>query len=147
MSDPYQVLTIRRQNGGRQIWIKGLRTTFAFFGWDQVYDEWEPNWHLGPNGTRFYYYGARTPRGNAGGQRLRICRSMSKDGHPRGLTNCFRIHSKASNMDLAELAHFAGPQVAWMESKCGKRVEWEDWEAYYQGKARPFHGARFRNVD
>ena len=146
MDERFKVLVVRRETDGNQVWIKGRKETFAFFGWDLIYDEWAPRVHTAPDGSRFSYYGARTPRGGAGGQRLRISRAISKNGHPRGLVNCFRIHSHISNRDLAELAHFAGPQVAWMESKCGRRLDWEEWEAYYQGQTLPFHQPRFQKV-
>ena len=145
-ADEFATLTVRREGNGNQVWIKGLKTTLSFYGWDQIYDPWRSG-H--PSGDGRYYisrYGARSPLGRSGGQRIRICRALRQQGHPKGLTNAFRIHSHISNRDLAELVHFAGPQVGWMESKCGRRLFYEEWEAYYQGLTLPFHRSPRKKV-
>ena len=145
-ADDYQTLVIRREGNGNQVWIKGLKATFSYFGWDRLYDPWESG-RPGPDGqTRVAYYGRSCGSGRSGGQRIRICRGLRQQGHPKGLTNCFRIHSHISNRDLAELAHFAGPEVGWMEAKCGRRLLWDEWEQYYQGQTLPFHRGRPRRV-
>lgn len=135
----YSVLTVRREGDGNQIWIKGPTATLEFYGWTKIYEPWQVKLHDDGHGNKFAYYGRKPVTGRSGGQRLRICRSIRRGGHPARLTNCFRIHSHITNRDLAEMAHFAGPQVGWMESKCGRRLYWDEWEAYYQGQTLPFH--------
>ena len=133
-NDEYSALRIKKDSGGNDVWIKGLRSTFAFYGWDQHYDEMRPDV---PTPSGAYCIGSFTKgaaMGRRGGRRIRICRGLRQQGNPAGLTNCFRIHSHITNADLAELAHFAGPQVGWMESKFGARIPWELWEDLYQGR-------------
>jgi hypothetical protein len=75
----------------------------------------------------------RNGRGHAaGGKRLRISRSSSRQGNPAGLTNQFLVSNSMRLVDLAELAHFTQGDWHWMETFNGDRLSREHWEEIYQ---------------
>lgn len=114
-------------------WINCMRTTADFYGWTAVC----PRWH-GINtqkGERYVMRDTSGGRGNAarGGRRLRICRSASREGWPRGATNCFRVSTRATKKDLAWLAAHTTQPFAWMQAPSGRRLTEPEWLALAVG--------------
>ena len=69
--------------------------------------------------------------------RLRICRSESRMGTPRGMTNAFKVSRSCTLFELAELAHSTNIDWHWMTSFNGQRLSrgyWEDmyWEGVHK---------------
>ena len=128
----FLTLVVRTQSDGNQIWIKGLKQTFEYFGWDKHYDEWQSKGER--EGGRVYFSSRTRPNfGSYGGQPLRVSRSDTTTGHEAGKTNLIRIHSKVTNRDLAELVALAAKPISWMESKNYKRVKRAEWMALHVG--------------
>ena len=107
-----------------------VRETAELFGWDTAFPEWNARFRddYGP-GRRVGRLSMADPRNVSGGRRLRICRSKTKNGHPRGSTHCFRLIGPWSNRHLIALAAAAGERFEWMEGKNHARISREKWLA------------------
>ena len=128
MDQPQYVgLLIHQYASGQTKWIKCLRTTAQYYGWLDAYDvigETAPT----PSGAReFRFLSTSRWRPDLGGRKRRICRAESRQGYPAGKTNSFRISSKVTNADLAELARLTKGEWAWMETTNCVRWDREKW--------------------
>ena len=114
---------------GQYQWLKCLRATADFYGWLDAYEE-DPL-HLGRWTEEGHWYINYPKKVQAwrGGLRLRICRTGSRAGYPRGLTNQFRVSRGTSNATLADLARVTRVPFGWMEDNKGKRRPYERWMA------------------
>ena len=123
----YVGLLIRRYGSGQTVWVKCLRATAQHYGWLDAYDVIGETAST-PSGVREFRYLSRSRwRPDLGGKRRRICRAESRQGNPAGKTNVFRISSKVTNADLAELARLTKGEWAWMETTCGQIWDREKW--------------------
>ena len=129
-TDQFCALAIRRISRGNWVKIMCLKPTADFYGWSAVFPEiidaqsvdYPGNIRPMPIGNG--YRGYR-------GKRLRICRSKTRtQGHPAGLTNCFRVSNNASNMDLYAIAQAVSIDFGWMENKNHQRVKKEHWDSF-----------------
>ena len=112
--------------------MKVLTATAKYYGWSDVFEPWKPKVVSEGIGYTFGYDPGRRGYASAGGHRLVICRDPSRNGNPRGKTNAFRVHSRCSNRDLAELAHFTKGAWNWMEGLYGQRRTKEHWLEMYE---------------
>lgn len=128
----FLTLVLKTEGNGNQVWIKGVKETLEYYGWDKHYDVWLPK---GLREGRRVSFSNRFGRkfGSYGGQSLRVSRSASKQGHEAGKTNVIRIHSHVTNKDLAELVALAAHPISWMENKVYRRVPHDEWMAIYLG--------------
>lgn len=130
-------LTLFRSSNGRARWVRALRATADYYGWTEEFERWVPNGGTEIDGQMFYRMPCRDSRNHAaGGKRIRICRSTSRNGHPHGLTNQFTISNSCKAIDLAELAHFTKGDWKWMSSPSGTRIARDRWEEIYQAGGR-----------
>lgn len=107
-----------------------LKPTADFYGWSAVFPDiidaqsMDYPGNIRPMPIGAGYRGYR-------GIRLRICRSKTTtQGHPAGLTNCFRVSNNASNLDLYAIAQAVSVDYGWMESKSFARVKKEKWDSF-----------------
>lgn len=110
-----------------------LKTTAAFYGWDQEFEPWSPKPHSSDG--KYEYFQRPLPHShlaNKGGRRHFICRSESRQGHPAGMTNAFRLSRNCGLADLAELAHFTTGTWCWITCPWGGRRSRDEWEQIYQ---------------
>ena len=123
-------LAVRRISRGNWVKLMCLRPTADFYGWSSVFPDWidaqftDYPGNIRPMPIGVGYRGYR-------GMRLRICRHKTKrQGHPAGLTNCFRVTNNASNMDLYAIAQAVGIDYGWMEAKNGYRRPKAEWDSF-----------------
>ncbi len=131
MSERFVSLVLRTASNDEDIWIRCLRETAELYGWSEVFEEQIPGRgrQLRPDGTRPIYPSmARRP---IGGKGIRISRSPDKSKLVAGKTNRLRLHSRVTNRDLAELAHFTKGEWYWLETAKNKRVPREEWARIY----------------
>ena len=128
MDQPQYVgLLIKQYATGQTKWIKCLRTTAQHYGWLDAYDVIGETAST-PSGVReFRYMSTSRWRPDMGGRRRRIGRGPRGEGNAAGQTNVFRISSKVTNADLAELARLTKGEWAWMETTCAQRWDREKW--------------------
>jgi len=114
---------------GKRCSLSVMRETAEFFGWDEAFPLFLPLAADQGQGSYQLHWGKNYERfpGRLGGQRLRICRVKRKQGHPAGMTHCFRIQGNVTNRMLQRMAVIAGDKFEWMEKKNGARVDREDW--------------------
>ena len=140
MTNPtdYIKLLIYRETSGRDRYLWAFRATADYYGWTQEFEIWTPKTLYEQGGYKFATAPNRSGRGIAnGGKRIRISRSKSTCGNPRGLTNQFTISNSMRMIDLAELANFTQGDWHWMEDLSGQRVSREHWaEIYRTGNAQ-----------
>ena len=131
----YVKLELFRPEGKDSRWLIALRTTADYYGWTDHFPLWSPPSWTGPDGrTLMFDPGRRGKRYKAGGRRLRICRSESRQGWPRGMTNAFKVSRSCTLFELAELGHHTSIDWQWMESFNGQRLSRGHWEdLYYRG--------------
>ena len=125
-------LVLDRTPGKQGKFLYCLRTTAAFYGWDQAFPAWTPPTVY--TDDRYEY--SRVPLsgshlGHQGGRRHFICRSESRQGQPAGKTNAFRVSRNCGLVDIAELAHFATGPWCWISCQYGGRRSREEWEEIY----------------
>lgn len=127
----YCSLNIRTTDRGECVWVRCLRTTAERFDWLSAFDEQDlfTIRGLDPDAPRRRM--ARRSRIDIGGHGIRICTGGGKTGHPAGNTFRLRCHSRLTNKDLAELAHFTAGDWEWMESMNRDRLTRLEWDAVY----------------
>jgi hypothetical protein len=108
-----------------------LRTTAAYYGWDQAFPTSDVPTDPDKQVRVFQVSNFKQFRPSWHGQKLRICRSHSRDGYPAGKTNQFRVSYSTKWKDLAELAHFTTAEWAWMEDLNRSRTSRDRWEELY----------------
>lgn len=127
--DEYVKLLLYRSPSNRDTWVKCLRATADFYGWTGYWPEWTPPGEVKAGRLYSAYPSKKASLPIRGGTRLRICRSGSKHGHPRGMTNCIRVSNSISNALLTELAASCQQPFSWMEDKAFRRISFDDWMA------------------
>ena len=126
-------LVLRRQKSGAARYLNAWRATADFYGWTEAFDLWAPPVVSSQGGYNFSYMPQRSGRGHErGGKNIRICRSPSRDGNPKGFTNRFTVSKSCTKFELAEIAHFTNVDWYWMESVTGERLSRDRWEAIYE---------------
>lgn len=127
----YCSLNIRTTPKGECIWIRCLRTTAEKFGWLSAFEEQEIGLArmLDPEQPRRRQL--MRHRIDIGGHGIRICTGGGKKGHPAGSTFRLRCHSRVTNRDLAELAHFTAGEWEWLETMNRDRLTRLEWDAVY----------------
>ena len=128
----YVKLELFRPPGGDSRWLIALRTTADYYGWTEYFPVWSPP-VVGTAGgyTLTKDPGRRGRMHKQSGHRLRICRSESRMGQPRGMTNAFKVSRSCTLFELAELAHSTNIEWHWMESFKGQRLSRGHWEDMY----------------
>lgn len=122
----YIQLVIRTTPGGRMVWLKCLKETAAFYGWDKAFPTINQAREAASIGGLFSDPGRRGWK-NGGGEQHRICRSPLRAGLPAGQTNAFRVSLSASNNDLRAIARATTAEWHWMSCKNGGRKTREQW--------------------
>ena len=128
----FSKLVLRTRDDGSRIWLKCLTATADYYGWSDYFEPWSPKVVSEKDGYSFGHDPGRKGYASSGGTRLRICRSRNRGGNPKGKTNCFRVHTRCTNYDLAELAHFTKPEWHWMEGFNGARKSKGQWLEMYE---------------
>lgn len=140
MQQPYDILqlVLREDKNGRRSSVFAWRATCDFYGWSRNFDEWAPKTIGFDGGYELAYFEEGPIRGRTnGGYGLRICRSPNKGGHPRGLTNRFKVSNSCGMFELAKLAYFTDVNWYWMEAPDGSRLTRQRWrDIYVAGLAR-----------
>ena len=132
MTDDHLKLVLWRPQGQTCRYISALRSTADYYGWTKEFEVWRPKLAGYDGRYALHQMPNRQGRGHAvGGKRLRICRSPSRQGHPAGLTNQFKVSNSCRTVDLAELAHFTQGDWHWMEDLSGKRLSRDHWHQLY----------------
>ena len=131
----YVKLLLEREIGQKDKYLIALRTTADYYGWSQAFPIWTPKVVETRDGIQLCRDPGRrgTLLGEAG-TRLRVSRSKSTAGHPRGEVNAFKVSNNCTLWDIAEVAHFTNGDWYWMTSPVGTRIRRENWEARYQSK-------------
>ena len=133
VSDDFVKLLLWRGSGKKDKYLVALRTTANYYGWTKEFETWTPRTLYESGGYEMCVDPGR--KGNlvmASGKRIRICRSPSRQGMPRGLTNQFKVSRNCGLLDLAELAHFTESDWHWMDGPYGERIGRDHWERIYQ---------------
>jgi hypothetical protein len=125
----YVKLLIQRNAVGGDAWLKCLRETAEFYGWLDAYPLWTPPVYVDPHSGRRWVQDSNAVGGHFGGKRLKICRSATRHSTPRGKTNVFRISSRVTKDQLAELAALTKVPFGWMQDKAFRRLSYDDWMA------------------
>lgn len=126
-------LVLRRQKSGAARYLNAWRATADFYGWTEAFDPWTPPVLYSEGGKDFFYAPQRAARGvERGGKNIRISRSSSRQGNPKGLTNRFTVSKSCTQFELSEIAHFTSVDWYWMETVTGERLSRDQWEAIYQ---------------
>lgn len=132
-SDKHIKLVLRTLPSGQVSAIHVKESTAKFFGWDlhfQTYSDWVSD-QIAMGVPMVRQFRKHQPRKIAGTP-LRIGRGKNKRLNEAGLTNSFRINSKVSIGDLAELASFTEVNWEWMERPNGARMSRQWWFDRYQ---------------
>lgn len=128
LKDEYFRLHLGWTKDESPIWISTLRATADHFGWTTAKRyEYKPRpseARLGGFNLKVCTYRTFLP---IGGTRLRICRSPSRAGFPKGLTHSIRVSEHVTNFDLAELAHLTQGNWHWMSDRVGRRLSRDVW--------------------
>ena len=120
-------LGIRATPSGNYIWLKALKATAAFYGWDQVFPTLMELKEQ-TTGTTWQYDVGRRGNKTSGGITYTICRAKTTQGTPKGLTNNFAMSSNAATKDLARVAKATQVDWHWMTTRYGERVPRRTWE-------------------
>ena len=131
----YVKLLLWRAPHKRDKYLIALRATAEFYGWMEAF----PEYTLPPRFQEGGYVYVQCPRRNApyhmqAGMRLRICRSESTAGTPKGLTNQFKVSRNCRLLDIAEVAHFSKGDWHWMTGPYGERIGRDHWERIHQAQ-------------
>lgn len=132
-SDPHVKLVLRPLPSGQLSVINVKKSTADYLGWSlhfQTYSEWVRN-EQGGGRYAVLPYRAHEPRKIAGTP-IRIGRGPDMNRNEPGLTHIFRIGSKVSLRDLAELASFTEVDWHWMERPNRARMSRQWWWDLYQ---------------
>lgn len=132
---PYDMvkLVLRRQKSGAARYLNAWRATADFYGWTEAFDLWTPPIRYSEGGYDFFQMPGRSGRGvERGGKNIRISRSPSRRGNPKGLTNRFTVSNSCTKFELAEIGHFTSVDWYWMESVSGERLSRDKWESIYE---------------
>ena len=120
-------LGIRVTKGKRFIWLSTLKETAAFYGWDKAFPTLQ-ELKQQTAGTPYVHDVGRKGWKNGGGVQLRISRSDSTQGWPKGLTNSFRVSKQATMKDIALIAERTAVDYAWITCLYGGRRPRAWWE-------------------
>lgn len=125
--DKHIKLILRTLPSGQAATVMVKKSTAEFLGWTQHFETY-PQWvrrRIAEGGPGFPAYRKNDPRAQ-GGIPLRLGRGKNPSRNEAGLTHTFRVGSKVSTADLAELAAMTEVPFEWMERRCGTR-ESRDW--------------------
>lgn len=127
MAELWTRLAVRRLAKDRFVSLLVLKTTADFYGWSEFFPTVVDARLLeSPDGGLVLnrYANGRT-RGRY--STVRICRGTSKQGHPRELTNQFRLSKNATMKDYAEVAKGVSREFGWMEDHACRRRSQDEW--------------------
>lgn len=123
-------LAVRKTKRGSWVQLMCLQGTADFYGWSSVFPTVVEAKAVERNGVLFSPTLKSDYRGHRG-RRLRICRSKkSKQGHPAGLTNAFRVTNNATSLDLYAIAQAVSVDYGWMEAEYGYRRSRDEWMSF-----------------
>ena len=140
----YVKLLIERPEKGPDRWLIALRATADYYGWTEKFPRWTPKIAYVSGGSAWYMDpGRRGEMFCESGRRHRICRSPSRAGMPRGMTNQFKVSASCRLFDLAEVAALTKVDWYWMSAPNGERLSREHWLSLYEAGPRKGRGAVF----
>ncbi len=125
-------LVLRTAPNNEDIWIRCLRETAELYGWTDIYEEQVLGKTRRLNDEGRPLIQVTRKRQDIGGIGIRISRHEDKSKLRAGFVNRLRLHSRVTNRDLAELAHFTKADWHWLESKSFKRVTREESAEIYE---------------
>lgn len=125
-TDEFEWYTLRVLPNGRIIWLRCLKETAKFYGWDKAFPTVIATKNEASGGMGFRDPGRRGLKTSAGKLHY-ICRSPKTQGTPKGMTNRFGVSSNATTQDLALIAEKTQVDWYWMTAKYGERRSREKW--------------------
>lgn len=137
MSGTHVRLVLFSHAGGNHSLLTCQRATAEYFGWLKHFETYADLMHREAQAGNGRVRANRIKAVNreGGGDQLFISRSPSKQGNRPRKTHSFRVNSRVSVADLAELAHFTENEWFWMEARNGVRVDRDTWLRVYSGDA------------
>lgn len=127
MAELWTRLAVRRLAKNRFVSLLVLKTTADFYGWSEFFPTVTEARELEADGSGLVFNRCANGRTRGRYSTLRISRSSDKQGHPRALTNQFRVSKNATMKDLAEIAKGVSQDFGWMEDKSCRRRTKEEW--------------------
>ena len=125
-------LVLRTTPKGEHAVVVVKEATAQFFGWtDHFKTQAQVLAEEVASGARQAVYFTGGPGHSRPGVALRIGRGTDPTRNEAGLTHTFRITSRVSQADLAELAYFTQGDWHWMERRCRKRMSRDWWLQRY----------------
>lgn len=118
--DDFTTLGLRVTKSGRFIWLRALKETAAFYGWDKAFPTLIKLKQETTGGGAIMDPGRRVGTFK-GGRRHLICRDKSTAGWSKGLTNAFCVSGDATTRDLMAIAKATEVDWEWMTAKFGER--------------------------
>jgi len=126
-------LILRTLPSGQAATVMVKQATAEHFGWTNHF-ETEAEWtarRVSEGAISGFYYRGRPGR-TVGGTPIRIGTTQhAGPGYEAGAAHQFRIGSKVSIADLAELAHFTDGNWEWMEDRTRRRIPRGAWLQRY----------------
>ena len=126
-SNRWVELAVRRLAKGRYVKLICLKDTADFYGWSEFFPTVTEARELEAEGSGLIFNRCANGRTRARYSTVRICRGMSKQGHPKELTNQFRLSKNATMKDYAEVAKGVSRDFGWMEDHACRRRPKDEW--------------------
>ena len=110
-----------------------MRSTADYYGWSEKF----PRWTIKPTFEKGGYTFGNMPNSSSEmfcskGLHLRICRSPSTQGQPRGATNRFKVSTNATLFDIAEVGALTQVDWNWMTAPNGDRLSRAHWLSIHE---------------
>ena len=127
MAELWTRLAVRRIAKNRFVSLLVLKTTAEFYGWSEFFPTVTEARELEAEGSGLIFNRCANGRTRGRYSTVRICRGMSKQGHPKELTNQFRLSKNATMKDYAEVAKGVSRDFGWMEDHACRRRSKDEW--------------------
>ena len=124
---------LRTLPSGQYCTFRTRHSTAQLFGWDEVYVDKKVQFTL-EHGDRGPAYIARAgSRKSRSFQRtIKFIRQLPEGSPSKTASHTFRLGSRVTAFDIAELAHFIKVDWHWLEGPDRRRQERAWWEAKYR---------------
>jgi hypothetical protein len=120
-------LAVRRLAKNRYVTLLVLKTTADFYGWSEFFPTVADARFTEAGETGLVLDRSQGGRTRGRYATVRICRGTSKQGHPKELTNQFRLSRNATMKDYAEVAKGVSRDFGWMEDHACRRRSKDEW--------------------
>ena len=127
-SNRWVELAVRRLAKGRYVKLICLKNTADFYGWSEFFPTVVESRLADGDGESLRFPTFKRGRHRGRHAYVRVSRSSSQHGAPKGVTNQFRVSQCATQRDYAEIASGIGVDYGWMEDKTNRRRSREEWE-------------------